>query len=230
MKQKPILFSAPMVRAILAGHKTQTRRIVKQCKQFKDWNSDPRGAYDFLLADNQSGAHFLVAGDHGFTDLVPCTYGKPGTQLWVREEHYRFGHWEPVLGVQTKGGRRKWRFVADSRDVTYDAPAVFRKGRHHKDSDTPAWHKRLARFMPRSFSRITLEVESVRVERLQEISEEDAKAEGVTKAAYGEPGYTEDDYGPMNYRDGFELLWESINGTGSWDQNPYCWVLSFKRI
>lgn len=77
MKERPILFNAEMVRAVLAGRKTQTRRVVKAHKAFAAWDATPADAYDVVVAEDQAGASFLVAGDHGFTDLVPCPYGRP---------------------------------------------------------------------------------------------------------------------------------------------------------
>jgi len=152
--------------------------------------------------------------------VVDKRYRVGGDLLWVREEHYRYGHWEEVPGVRTKGGRQKWKFVADTDEVVYEPPVSFRKGRHHKDSHTTAWHKRLARFMPRWASRITLEVVSVRVERLNDCSREDAIAEGIDI----------DPELPADPRDTYRSLWESINGPGSWDANPWVWVVGFKAL
>lgn len=217
MKERPILFSGPMVRAILDVRKTQTRRVVKPQPQksgrwwsWKNWEgSDDGDRFGPMLAS-------IISAN--------SSYGAPGDRLWVREEHYRFGHWEPVPGVRTKTGRMKWRFVADSQEVCFDAPDIFRKGRHHKDPGTPAWHKRLARFMPRLASRITLEITDVRVERLQDISEEDAMAEGCEWQHWTFPNSTTP--GKTSYC----VLWESINGAGSWDANPWVCVVSFRRI
>lgn len=233
MKERPILFSGPMVRAILDGTKTQTRRAF-----------NTRWIEFFSLAERAGEvSDFLSTGvlqryDPAYI-LPHCPYGGPEEKLWVREEHYKFGHWEPEPGVKTKGGRMKWRFVPDSEDVSFEAPETFRKGRHHKDPATPAWHKRLARFMPRRYSRITLEIFSVRVERLQDISESDAQAEGCLPESWGgekpmtcyqQWGANE---GPMpslySYKNAYRRLWESINGRGSWDANPWVWVVEFKR-
>jgi hypothetical protein len=173
MKSRPILFSALMVRALLAGTKTQTRRTVKPQPEIWTQRVTPLCA----SAPNTFVAHgknklsgpdsfdgFKWASERQeFLRKSQCAYGAPGDRLWVREEHYRFGHWEEVPGVRTKGGRQKWKFVADTDEVRYDdnAPESFRKGRHHKDPATPAWHKRLARFMPRALSRITMSCSGV---------------------------------------------------------------------
>jgi hypothetical protein len=107
---------------------------------------------------------------------------------------------------------------------------IFSKAGWWGDRERGNWRPSI--HMPRWASRITLEIVSVRVERLQDINEEDAKAEGVLPAAYGEPDYTEDDYGPKNHRDGFQLLWDSINGPRGygWDVNPFVWCVEFRRI
>lgn len=219
MKARPILFSRHMVRAILESRKTQTRRIIKPqpyacdgefVSQFEDSNGDP-----------------VLIGDKRFLDR--CRYGKLGDRLWVREEHYRYGHWEEVHGVRTKLGRQKWRFVADTDEVLYDPPASFRKGRHHRDPFTSAWHKPLARFMPRTASRIDLEVVSVRVEMLHDIIDEDAVAEGVSGdecIRFNHPFVADQPLPAMCYAN----LWESINGPGSWDINPLVWVVEFRRV
>lgn len=201
VKERPILFSAPMVQGILAGNKTKTRRVLEL-----DWLRclDPEDPDDLERIMSQ------------------CRYGVPGDRLWVREAHYAFGHWEPVAGAATRGGKQKWKFVRDTDEVLYEEPPEFRNGRHNIDPETPAWHKRLARFMFRKDSRTTLEIVSVRVERLREISEEDAIAEGVPVPVTCDTAHTA--------RNGFRDLWETINGAGSWDANPFVWVVEFELI
>lgn len=234
MRERPILFSAPMISKILAGAKTQTRRIVAH-PHIADADifagaPDEHGRWEFGI----SGGGGVFA--HG--DSIRCPYGVHGDTLWVREEHYRYGHWEAVTGAwrRTRTGRQRWRFVADSAEIRYEAPPVFRKGRHHKDPATPAWHKRLARFMPRSASRITLEVTEVRVQRLQDISEEDARAEGlIFDGRYwnGAPHAIKGTPRCMTTaRAAFADLWDSINGRDGrwWSDSPFVWALSFRRV
>lgn len=236
IKERPILFSAPMIRAILAGRKTQTRRVVKPsnstvlgypASQFwhsLDWSRvriDPNtGGMGLDIAGNQ----YLHVGAPNDAEFRVRSKFETGARLWVRETHYRFGHWESVPGVKTKTGRMKWRFVADTTECRFDAPESFRKGRHHKDPATPAWHKRLARFMPRSLVRLTLEVTGVRVERVQDITEADAVAEGALTLG--------DDagMGADTAYNRFCGLWMKINGEDSWKANPWVWVVSFKPI
>lgn len=245
MKTTPILFSAPMIRALLSGAKTQTRRIVK----FNVSGRIERAGRQWHPEDPNA--------------ILPCPYGAPGDRLWVKEEHYRYGHWEPVPGVKTKKGRQKWKFVPDTDEVLYVEPsALVRKGRHHKDPETPAWHKRLARFMPRSLSRLTLELTEVRVERVQDISEADAVAEGAVAMrewrmwrVFGEKGNYSvggpepvdgtDPHGDGNIiiahrdqvvsaarpaRDDFESIWNRVNGPGAWERNDWTWALTFRKV
>ncbi len=207
MKSRPILFSAPMVRALLAGTKTQTRRPV---------SVQPDAGLIMRYCCGALAARQLP-GDSRWCD-VWCPYGAPGDQLWVREEHYWFGHWDPLIGQKTKGGRQKWGFVPDSSEALFVPPLTFRTSRQ-PDSAVPAWHKRLARFMPRALSRLTLEITEVRVERLRSITEADAKAEGV------EPARRDHTAAAIAYIFGakefaahtsaYATLWEKINGAGS---------------
>jgi hypothetical protein len=278
MKETPILMSAPMVRAILAGTKTVTRRIVNlgrlQIRLPRVVRSDalagllpggPMKAGPGVVKAHiaKFGAMSAVADDGKQLGVKPgefhfeCPYADGDThlgnygedksrwtivpkdsRLWVREEHYRFGFWSRT-GTKTKTGREKWAFIAENEEVRFTPPPSFRKGRHHKDPATSAWHKRLARFMPRRFSRITLEIISVRVERLQEISEADAWAEGCRQ---GEPHDNGGGFFPAEEpinggvigwdcaRDWYADLWEAINGEGSWDANPWVWVIEFRRL
>lgn len=231
-----------MVRATLEDRKTHTRRTMR-----------PQPAPGFLKRGvvgvvpqwpMQDGVRWFMAD--GCSELIKCPYGKPGDRLWVREEHYRIGHWEEVPGVKTKGRRQKWKFVADSDEVRFDPPASFRKGRHHNDPGTITWHKRLARFMFRKHSRITLEITGIRVERLNDISEDDAKSEGIEGRFHpNDPQlWTWKDYGrskvfkeeifhygsSVTPKSTFQSLWQSINGPKSWDENPYVWVIEFKKV
>lgn len=243
MKERPILFSGPMASATFEDRKTQTRRVI----QAPRWTV----ADDVLYMDEVDPPWpHAISGYSGCMARVECPYGAPGDRLWVKEEHYRYGHWEQVPGVKTKTGRMKWRFVPDTTQIIFDAKEYgleerfgpVRKGRHHKDPSTMAWHKRIARFMPKSASRITLEITDVRVQRLQEISESDAIAEGIEKrgefpnitpwtnyqAPKGCPGAMHFST-PMR---SFQSLWDSINadrGYG-WGTNPWVWALTFRRL
>jgi hypothetical protein len=195
-----------MIQAVQEDRKTITRRLIKPGIPLGNWEDT----------------------------LKKSPYGKIGDILWVREEHYKYGHWEPVWGVRTATGREKWMFIAESGEVSYfdNPPAEFRRGRHHKDPYTSAWHKRLARFMPKDLCRTYLQITAIRVERLQDISEEDAQSEGVMQ---NRDGSWHDYIDPKRLcqddaKASFVSLWESINGAGSWRRNDWVWVVSFKRI
>jgi hypothetical protein len=200
---RPILFSAPMVRALLAGTKTQTRRIVKP-------QPEVCGA-DWLAKRRDGPAQFLYYWPRGDGYAVndrfvaeSCPYGQPGDRLWVRESIHR--------------GDACARYSADGSVVNL---ADWR----WKRDNLPSIH------CPRELSRITLEITGVRVERLQGISEVDAKAEGIRWTDAG-PLHAHLD-GGFNFptaRDAYERLWGDINGPGSWDANPWVWVVEFKRI
>jgi hypothetical protein len=212
MKERPILFFAPMVRALLAGTKTQTRRAVR--KQF---------APDAVVAEvgattpegwQVSGHSGLWWDDAGacLDDAVRCPYGIPGDLLWVREAwkaHTTFDHLPPRDIPQS----HVWYLADDG----YKADSRYRHGM----------------FMPRWASRILLEVTAVRVERLQDISEADARAEGVaydpgeggTFHVPGIAGCASD-----SAADAFRKLRQQINGPDSWAANPWVWVVEFKRV
>ena len=196
------------------------------------------------LCDNElrdhGTIHYLSTG--ALSGPYKCPYGKPGGLIYVRESYFQRGHWEPVEGKRTKSGRQKWAFIPENDDISFEAPGQFRKGRHHKDPATIAWHQRLGRFMPRRYSRITLEVTDVRVQRLQDMDgqapypgESDALAEGIHRIHHGDGAYYysafRDEPDGQNWcdpTDAFRELWESINGSESWDANPWVWAVSFK--
>lgn len=171
MKERPILFSAPMVLAILDGRKTQTRRVVK----FTEAGRVRLGRRNWHIDDKDVS--------------MACPYGRPGDRLWVRET------WQ-TIGTKTFY-RADW---PNTTDLVWK----------------PSIH------MFRADSRIDLEVSAVRRERLLDISTEDARAEGF--APHGQGGQ---EWSPRGW---YECLWESINGPGSWDANPWVWVVEFRRV
>lgn len=230
MKERPLLFSGPMVRATLAGTKTQTRRVVKPQPE--------RRVGPMLAFKKRAGDGFWLWPNAREHIVAECPYGQPGARLWVRETFYAWGRWETRFSV--KKGRDEWHFI----DMTLEAGKSYlyaangqqpqpMGGKRHKGGVTPTWWKRPAIFMPRWASRITLEVTGVRVERLQDISFEDCKSEGawgpdesiVEKVAQ----HFGIDFLAANPYLAYRMLWESINGAGSWEANPWVWVVEFKR-
>lgn len=202
-----------MVRALLAGTKTQTRRVVKWRKVSPGLNLGFTG----LSASMFSTGAVLQSrrGDGAWEercDVTPCPYGRPADRLWVRESHWWFkdepdhetGYYPPALTAE---------------DVTYRADG---------DDGRKVWRPSI--HMPRWASRILLEVTDVRVERLQDISEADAAAEGVKNCgSYWQP--SDDINCPCAFAYGaYKVLWESINGPGSWEANPWVWAITFRRL
>lgn len=178
-KQRPILFSIPMVEAILEGRKTQTRRIAK-LQPFE-------GEYYMQIATDE----FVYVSKNAYSGPYQCPFGKVGDILWVRET------WGVCSNLPLGTG---YIYKADDYPK-YMEPCKWKPSIH----------------MPKDACRIFLKITDVRVERLQDISDEDAKAEGV-KTEYG------------SYRHGFIQLWKSINGEESWNANPWVWVIEFERI
>jgi len=208
VKERPILMSGPMVKAILDGRKTQTRRIVK--KTFPSLSSST--GYSIRLNRNRS-----IETDE--RALPFCPYGQPGDRLWVRETFLpciRTGHEGRIpIGEATyvcfRDGSQKFR----KNGNYYQEPP------HNGSLNWPScavWRPSI--HMPRWASRITLEITDVRVEHLQDISVEDVQAEGCT----GSP------FGPIGDRILFPTLWDQIHSEGSWAANPWVWCISFKRL
>lgn len=237
MSDKDIPFSAPMVRALLDGRKTQTRRRIDQPH---DDEFDVDWYHPTIIRRGEEVPGPLIFGltapDGYWTQKLAYA---PGDRLYVREEYYQFGHWEPVEGVRTKGHRQKWAFVGTG-EISFDPPFSYRKGRHHKDPLTPAWHKRLGRFMPRAYSRLWLSVTEVRVQRLQDISEADAIAEGLIEYELEGPGGLTvpcwhwlsgmDDKKLYNFPiSAYRALWNSLHSAEGerWEDNPWIVVVSF---
>jgi len=240
MKERPILFSAPMVKAILDGRKTMTRRV------FKNDDSKRVGSRNFVHVLHGKDASVLTvkqpadAAYAGFnystsvqTSAVyfKCPYGQPGDRLWVRE----------TWGITTPYDELRYQDNGvDCGPVWYRADGSLRiDERSRADLCYGRGKWRPSIFMPRWASRIDLKITGVRVERLNDISEDDAKAEGCTSTveilSEEEPDGTVHavDYRGLYAVERFQDLWGSINGKTpgkAWADNPYVWVVEFKRI
>jgi hypothetical protein len=206
-----------MVRAILDGRKTQTRRIVSG-KFALEWLQPGMFTPEYV-SDPANGL---------------CPYGAPGDRLWVRET------WFPDPPIDGWDGDVSWQ---DERRID-GVPAHYRKPEHcifAASWDGPRLRWRPGIHMPRWASRLTLEVTEVRVERLQDICENDAVAEGVEEIVDPERFWRWKNYMPEressavlcslpSARESFWSLWESINGTASLSANPWVWCVSFRRV
>lgn len=219
MKERPILFSAPMVRAILASTKTQTRRVVKK-------QPNPALVAGAALVDSLWA--WLSGHDGSIVEKVlgtgRCPYGHPGDRLWVREA------FDPIYGQ-----------CPPDRIIEVDYRADWEPhGKHWRMKDEMGLRRwKPSIHMPRDLSRILLEITGVRVERLQDISEADASAEGIESLTGDKTIYHWNFPKPLpkhavsgykTGRDAYRAPWESINGPASWDANPWVWVVEFKRV
>lgn len=220
MKEHPILFSASMVREILKGRKTQTRRVIKP---------QPKGTVFF---DGQWLDHgYGEAGDTG----MYCPYGQPGDRLWVRETCSAEELTAETEKDRSLDGLDGVRYAADGHfepikntPEAADAWVILNAYRGKHGATVPAIH------MPRWASRITLEITDVRVQRLQEINIPDAMAEGIKNLCTPD----HNDYGILglaiaqHHVRAFSLLWDAINASHGfgWNANPWVWALTFKRV
>jgi hypothetical protein len=247
MKERPILFSAPMVNAILEGRKTQTRRAMKI--------QPPSPAYQLGTCVSTTGKkkdvgrhHWIHLAENGYQIIdgkqpyFSRPYGNAGDRLWVRE----------TWALTGRMANAKLSDFLDSEFVLKQH-LIHRADADGYDETVQGWRPSI--FMPRWASRILLEITGVRVERLQDISEQDAISEGGQWTDNGprgwlKPGTAFDDGDKINgWKEGwshigetdpdkcmgsarmsYANLWESINGAGSWDANPWVWVLEFKRV
>ena len=213
----PILFSSPMVRAILEGRKTQTRRALRGTKRYDA--VEPHEGYPGEWQPWEGGEKHAS---------VVCPYGVPGNRLWVRET------WAQVYDA----GKGSVTVLPPSGEATRLAlrKAIYRATSTVPDNAALVWKPSI--HMPRWASRLTLEIVDVRVERLQDISEQDAKAEGVEQKRYMTNPFRRGALharfsGELStYGEAYALLWDSLNakrGHG-WGENPWVWVIEFARL
>ncbi|MGV2894209.1 hypothetical protein ACNPPY_00305 [Achromobacter sp. AGC78] len=202
MRERPILFSAPMVRALLAGTKTQTRRVVK--------GIDPAN-----LDSTMTKAQWRQVNRDRPVSFGPtyfCPYGQPGDRLWVRET------WSSDFAGHYPHDR-VWYAADDDRQHDIEVRNGVRGIYSPESQQFVPFRWRPSIHMPRWACRILLEITAVRVERLSEISHEDAELEGVKC-----------NMSQLGFRDHFQRLWEQINGAGSWQANPWVWVVEFRVL
>lgn len=214
MKETGVLFNLAMSAALRreVDPKTQTRRVVKPQPHHL------YGAWPYGAPDPRYGVP--DGGGQGYPPIA-CPYGAPGDLLWARETFFAFGRW--VTRFSEAKGRDEWSFVdmtlETGRAYLFDEPAGWVRRQRAAGGATPGWWKRPSIHMPRVASRITLEVTGVRVERLWQISVGDVMAEGC-------PHEVKSEAAAVWYRS----LWEQLNGPGSWDANPWVWVVEFRRV
>lgn len=216
MIARPILMHARSVQNLLAGRKTQTRRIVKP---------QPNVVQQLAV---RSGCTSILTNliFRGADQWVRCPYGQPGDLLWVRE---RFALNEPIKS-SARGWDAHWTVGVEYSDG-YEVPQRFEKkpARCRNRGEVGGWQPSI--HMPRRLSRLTLRLTDVRVERVQDCSEADALAEGVQPvAAVATLGGQVVGGGGWSSREMFAALWNDTNGSGAWERNDWCWVLQFEVL
>lgn len=214
MKERGMIFNGEMVRAILDGRKSQTRRIVKSdCMDIGE--KDDGTLWPWREHDN--------GGDYWY----PCPFGEVGDRIWVRET------WQAIHDSVDEFGHVEERTYSPSipkeKDRYWHTVYAEHFGDENREDRGFPW--RPAIHMPRWASRILLEITSVRVERLNDISQKDAQAEGMELTGW-RPTYSDPDSGGEVWTpyDNFAELWQSLYGVGSWLSNPWVWVIEFRRI
>ena len=226
IKERPILMSAPMVRAILEGRKTQTRRIIKPQPYFDAQNNLIFGKWNY--GQDLYGTHVLPKRNLA----LKCPYGNLGDRLWVRESYKR---WCIDETGTVEDGWWSVRYRSDNNIqkhcatwdccVTYDSPSEA-----GCDKEPDRWEPSI--HMPRWASRILLEIIGIRIERLQDITEDEAIAEGVLFNGNYDLwwDYQREQWSCVDPIDSYKSLICKINGPETWEKNPWVWVVDFEVI
>lgn len=219
MKELPILFSTPMVQAILEGRKTETRRVVKTYIKPGNYRYDGTGpeAHHFLetIKDNhEPGERYINIGK--------CPYGQPGDVLWVRENYLK----PPTITYKMlRDGADTWPKFDYQADISATEIEQYKSW---------GWKLKPSIHMPKAAARIWLQVQEIKVERLEDITEDGAIAEGVERIRHplfsGYINYCNETLFYYEAKYSFISLWESINGPHSWAANPWVWVVKFKLL
>jgi hypothetical protein len=221
MKERPILFSNEMPAAIKEGRKTKTRRVAKFVPLEDGLNLNFSGlSPGHYFTGVPTSGHVLHSrrGDGVWetrTGILHSPYGVPGDRLWVKEAHWLRGSWGPRDGT-TKSGRQRMQFLRAL--INAPGPRFDRPDATAARDGSKGWVYRHARYMERRDSRITLDVTDIKVERLHDITDDGAIAEGAP---------VHPDFTPRFW---FEALWCSLHGEESWAANPWVWVVGFKRV
>lgn len=237
--QRPILFSGPMVRAILDGRKTQTRRVIYNRR---------RCDYDVIGERDDGTLWPWREGEYAGEDVwYPCPYGKPGDLLWVRETWADVNCEEgPAIAYRADEHVSPWEYWCIEKGPDYGAGPSMNYDKYPGDysmwcgdllNGAPGHGWKPSIHMPKWACRLWLEVTGVRVERLQDIDGPSIEAEGAIKQCCNgqdcgcNGGYVSPDDGEaiQDPIEEFKNLWESINGEGSWDGNPWVWVVEFEK-
>lgn len=223
-----------MIQAILDGRKTQTRREfkLKHCNKKMTWANEPYSIVNDVNFKSQITGEIFIPKN---------AYGLAGDILWIKETYYAYGYWH-VFG-HTKTGKQKYKFIDLTNGETFgyyyladNVSIQIEKGRTSKRG----WYKRPSLFMPKEACRLRLKIKSIRVERLMDISEQDAIAEGVRQRFggfinYANPSNLFTETYPFLSRKysaaqmSYLSLWEKINGENSFEENPWVWVIEFER-
>jgi hypothetical protein len=236
-KQIPMLFSPAMIEALLSGTKTETRRILKpQPDIFTNDAGETCDIYPFKV-DGQDRSRIATGFDgHGVITEHKCS-AEIDDLIWVKETHFAYGYWRTTHDTLTKTGKPKREFARDhSRRVHFDVGQKVIQS--NQNNGIHGWYKRPSLFMGRGDSRLTLRVTSYSIERLHDITEQGAISEGCR------PFFDADDThhvpcpngGTMEMMphkrpiEAYQKLWNSINGTDAWDENPWVDVTKFEVI
>ncbi|MGG4624019.1 hypothetical protein ACLPHD_06555 [Serratia odorifera] len=245
MKERPVILNSEMVRAILDGRKTQTRRVMKvqpkpsETRPGDFWFSSKKLESMVHVSDFMPGSS-PIADCHLFFQEHCCPFGQVGDRLWVRET------WGVVSHDLDENGRiidwipdRPAKAIHEmpfgngyySGHAIYAADGEFVWGDDDGHGERSCWKPSI--HMPRTACRILMEITAVRVERLNDISQEEAQAEGMGLTGWV-PSYSNPDNAGFDETftpyDNFAMLWESIYGVDSWNANPWVWVIEFRRV